>query len=91
MIDRIDEHRGDQLADDAPTPAPTPTPTPTPREAWGRYLFALILYVTLSVSSLALRDNVLLLNWIIGPLFPVVVLYVIPTSVKALAERVRSR
>jgi hypothetical protein len=61
--------------------------SPLPREAWGRYLVALIFYVALSVATLSLRDNVVLLNWIIGPLFPVVVLYVIPTGVKALVRR----
>jgi hypothetical protein len=64
---------------------------PVQHEAWGGYLLALILYVTLSVGSLSLRDNVLLLNWMIGPLFPVVVLYLIPTGVKVLTKRLRSR
>ena len=68
-----------------------PTPKPLPRDAWGGYLFALVLYVTLSVASLTLRDNVLLLNWIIGPLFPVVVLYAIPTAITALIRRLRAR
>lgn len=58
---------------------------------WGWYLFALVLYVGLALGSLSLRDNVLLLNWIIGPLFPVVVLYVVPTAVRALARRGDSR
>jgi hypothetical protein len=66
-------------------------PVPLQREAWGGYLLALILYVALSVGSLSLRDNVLLLNWMIGPLFPVVVLYLIPTGFKVLAKRLRSR
>jgi len=52
----------------------------------GWYVFALVLYVALSFASLSLRDNVVLLNWIIGPLFPVFVLYVVPTAVKALAR-----
>jgi len=54
---------------------------------WGWYLFALVLYVGLALGSLSLRDNVLMLNWIIGPLFPVVVLYVVPTAVRALVRR----
>ncbi len=54
---------------------------------WGWYLFALVLYVGLALGSLSLRDNVLLLNWIIGPLFPVVVLYVVPTAMRALVRR----
>jgi len=56
----------------------------------GWWLFALVLYVGLSFASLSWRDNVLLLNWIIGPLFPVVVLFVIPTVAKA-AVRGRRR
>lgn len=54
---------------------------------WWWYLLALVLYVGLALASLSLRDNVLLLNWIIGPLFPVAVLYVIPTLVMSLARR----
>lgn len=54
---------------------------------WGWYLFALVLYVSLASASLSLRDNVLLLNWIIGPLFPVLVLYVIPTTARRLAGK----
>jgi hypothetical protein len=66
-------------------------PVPVQREAWGGYLVALVLYVALSVGSLSLRDNVVLLNWLIGPLFPIFVLYVVPTGVKAAAKRWRSR
>lgn len=54
---------------------------------WGWYLFSLVLYVALALTTLRLRDNVLLLNWIIGPLFPLVVLYLIPTAVRALIRR----
>lgn len=64
---------------------------PVPRDVhpiW--YVVALAVYVGLSLASLSLRDNVLLLNWIIGPLFLVVLLYVIPTGVRALVRR-RSR
>jgi hypothetical protein len=66
-------------------------PVPVQREAWGGYLVALILYVALAVGSLSLRDNVVLLNWLIGPLFPVIVLYLVPTGAKALAKRIGSR
>jgi hypothetical protein len=52
----------------------------------GWYVFALVLYVALSFASLSLRDNVVLLNWIIGPLFPVFVLYVVPTAVRRVAR-----
>lgn len=56
---------------------------------WAWYLFGLALYIGLSLGTLALRDNVVLLNWLVGPLFPFVVLYLIPTGVRALLGRPR--
>ena len=57
----------------------------------GDYAGALVLYVALAVTTLSLHENVVLLNWIVGPLFPLLVLYAIPTALRALARRLRSR
>jgi hypothetical protein len=73
------------------TTADVPRSPPPPRDDWGRYVGALVLYVGLAVATLSLHDNVLLLNWIVGPLFPVLVLYVIPAALGALVRRLRSR
>ena len=56
-----------------------------------QYAFSFVLYVALSVANLALRDNLLLLNWIVGPLFPLVVLHAIPTGVRTLRARLAAR
>jgi uncharacterized membrane protein len=45
--------------------------------SWIWYLAALTVYVGLSLWL-----KVALLNWIIGPLFPLIVLYVIPTALR---------
>ncbi|MBA3984738.1 MAG: hypothetical protein H0X61_14575 [Acidimicrobiia bacterium] len=58
---------------------------------WRWYLLALLLYIAMALASLSLRDNVLLLNWIIGPLFPLVVLYLVPTWGRRLARAARHR
>ncbi len=46
--------------------------------SWIWYVAAFIFYVGL---SLWLKG--VLLNWIIGPLFPLVVLYVVPTALRS--------
>jgi hypothetical protein len=84
-VESIDQGRVEATAADVPTSPPPP------RDDWGRYAGALVLYVGLAVATLSLHDNVLLLNWIVGPLFPVLVLYVIPTALRALVRRPRSR
>ena len=56
-----------------------------------RYLFVLAVYVVLAVVTLAEHRNVMVLNWIVGPLFPFILLYVIPESVKCIARRMGPR
>jgi hypothetical protein len=53
-----------------------------------RHLSVLALYVLLAVVTLADHRNVLVLNWIVGPLFPFIVLYAIPECAKCIARRV---
>jgi hypothetical protein len=72
--------------------------TASPARAWRvdrrlitRYLFVLAVYVVLAVVTLAEHRNVVVLNWIVGPLFPFIVLYVIPECVKCIARRMGPR
>lgn len=81
LVADVNEHCG------SPAMGGTSEPWPPTHDAWGWYVVALFLYGALALATLTLRDNVLLLNWIIGPLFPVVVLYAIPKGLKALAKR----
>jgi hypothetical protein len=63
-----------------------------PRDvAWVWYLVALVVYVALALVTLSARDNVVLLNWIVGPLFPVIALYAVPTAAKSLATRLTAK
>jgi hypothetical protein len=57
------------------------------REQWGRYGLTLVAYIALSIASLRLRDNLILLNWIVGPLFPLVVLVAVPAAARRLTHR----
>jgi hypothetical protein len=57
----------------------------------GRYLFVLAVYVVLAVVTLAGHRNAVVLNWIVGPLFPFIILSVIPESVKRIARRLGPR
>ena len=57
----------------------------------GRYLTVLALYVALAVGTLGGHHNVVVLNWIVGPLFPVISLYVIPKAVLSVASRMAHR
>lgn len=57
----------------------------------GRYLFALAVYVGLAVVTLAEQRNVVVLNWVVGPLFPFILLYVIPKCAKCIARRMGPR
>jgi hypothetical protein len=84
-VDHIDEGRAEAPA------AEQPWSPPPPRDDWGRYAGALVLYVALAVTTLSLHENVVLLNWIVGPLFPLLVLYAIPSALRALARRLRPR
>jgi hypothetical protein len=52
--------------------------------ALGWYAFALVLYVALGYFL-----KTWVLNWIIGPLFLLIVLYLIPTAVRRLFQRER--
>ena len=52
-----------------------------------RYLFVLALYVVLAVVTLAAHRNAVVLNWIVGPMFPFIILFAIPESVKWVARR----
>jgi hypothetical protein len=72
--------------------------TASPARAWHadarpitRYLFVLAAYVVLAVVTLAEHRNVLVLNWVVGPLFPFIILYVIPECVKGIARRMGPR
>ena len=72
--------------------------TASPARAWrvdgrliGRYLFVLAVYVALAVVTLAEHRNVVVLNWIMGPLFLFIILYVIPECVRCLARRMGPR
>jgi hypothetical protein len=72
--------------------------TASPARAWrvdgrliARYLFVLAAYVGLALVTLEEQRNVVVLNWIVGPLFPLIILYVIPESVKWIARRVGPR
>ena len=73
------------------TAAAVPRSPPLPHDAWGWYVVASLLYGALALATLSLHDNVLLLNWIIGPLFPVIVLFAIPTGGEGAQRRVRAR
>lgn len=53
----------------------------------GRYAMALALYVALAVATLGGHHNVVLLNWIVGPLFPFIALYVVPRGVGSVTGR----
>lgn len=44
------------------------------RSVWLAYGFALVLYLVLGYLTKSV-----VLNWVIGPLFPLIVLYVIPS------------
>lgn len=72
--------------------------TASPARAWrvdtrliARYLFVLAAYVGLAVVTLEDQRNVVVLNWIVGPLFPFIVLYAIPECVKWIARRTGPR
>lgn len=72
--------------------------TASPARAWrgdgrliARYLFVLAVYVVLAVVTLAEHRNVVVLNWIVGPLFPFIILYVIPECVSCIAKRMGPR
>ena len=72
--------------------------TASPARAWRvdgrmmtRYLFVLAVYVAVAVVTLAEHHNVVVLNWIVGPLFPFIILYVIPECVKYIARRMGPR
>jgi hypothetical protein len=54
------------------------------RKAAAALSFTLILYVALGVSG-----KTLVLNWIIGPLFPFLVLYAIPRAYRRLTQGLR--
>ena len=54
-------------------------------------LFVLAVYVALAVVTLAEHRNVVVLNWIMGPLFLFIILYVIPECVRCLARRMGPR
>jgi hypothetical protein len=56
-----------------------------------RYLFVLAVYVVLAVVTLAEHHNVVVLNWIVGPLFPFITLYAIPECAKVIARRMGPR
>lgn len=67
------------------------TPTALPRDRWGRHALALFVYVALSLATLTVRDNVVLLNWVVGPLFLVTALFAVPSVFRAASRRLRSR
>jgi len=57
----------------------------------GPYLFVLAVYVGLAVVTLEEQRNVVVLNWVVGPLFPFIILYVIPECAKCIARRIGPR
>ena len=63
----------------------------TARREIVRYLIALAVFVAAAVATLARHSNVVVLNWIVGPLFPFIALYAIPEGVKTIARRVAPR
>ena len=85
MIVDVDEHHAGATA------RAVPALDATASKQIGRYLVALALYVAFAVATLAGRDNVFILNWIVGPLFPLITLYAIPEVVKLIARRVHPR
>lgn len=59
-------------------PAEPPAPAPAPREGSEtavRYAAALILYIAIGYFTKSA-----VLNWIVGPLFPLLVLYLLPRA-----------
>ena len=72
--------------------------TASPARAWRvdgrlitRYLFVLAVYVVCAVVTLADHRNVVVLNWIVGPLFPLIILYLIPECVRCIVRRMGPR
>lgn len=63
----------------------TPADVSEPRDvSWIWYVVALVLYI-----GLGLLLKSVLLNWIIGPLFLLMVLYLVPTAVRRLWQAMR--
>ena len=58
-------------------------PTADERGMWWRYALALVGFVALGWATKSV-----VLNWIIGPLFPLLVLYVIPSFWRRVREGV---
>lgn len=50
------------------------------------YVIALVVYIVLGVFAKSV-----VLNWIIGPLFPLLVLYLIPRAARAAGRRLARR
>ena len=64
--------------------APGSQPAPPDRVPAYAYLVALAVYVALGLVARSL-----VLNWIVGPLFPMLVLYLIPRTMRRRLSRAR--
>ncbi len=72
---------------DEPGEPPAPPRVRPDDPPWLTSRVELALYVAAAVTYVGFgMFHKFLLNWIIGPLFPVFVLYVVPTAVRALVR-----